>query len=181
MHKNTHIEFKNTTVYTIGKHQSKYGEHRLDSRTKYEPCKATHTLGEWENRAGKFIGEMYVNGENPFAHKSCLDVGGTFNLYHHGKGDELMYMVGEFKPVYSYYMEGDESVDTMSWKGFFQFMGKMYSWEGKCVWEMSQHISDMLELYHMVADDEDAKLGSVERVLKVIHAALEDQYDAYAL
>ena len=181
MHKNTQIEFKNTTVNTIGKHQSRHGDHRLDSRTKFEPCKATHTLGEWENKAGKFIGEMYVNGENPFAHESCLDVDGTFNLYHKGNDDELMHMVGEFKPVYSYYMEGDESVDTMSWKGFFQFMGKMYSWEGKCVWEISQHISDMLELYHMVADYDDTKPSSVENVLKVIHEALEEQHGAYAL
>ena len=78
-------------------------------------------------------------------------------------------------------MEGDESVDTMSWKGFFQFMGKMYSWEGKCVWEISQHISDMLELYHMVADYDDTKPSSVENVLKVIHEALEEQHGAYAL
>ena len=93
MHKNTQIEFKNTTVNTIGKHQSRHGDHRLDSRTKFEPCKATHTLGEWENKAGKFIGEMYVNGENPFAHESCLDVDGTFNLYHKGNDDELLHMV----------------------------------------------------------------------------------------
>ena len=181
MHKNTHIEFKNTTVNTIGKHQSKYGEHLLAPQTKFEPCKATHTLGEWENKAGKFIGEMYVNGGNPFAHESCLDVGGKFSLYHHGNDDELLHMVGEFKPVYSYYMAGDESVDTLSWKGFFQFMGKMYSWEGRCVWEISQHISDCLDLYHMVADYEDTKPSSVENVLKVIHEALEEQHGAYAL
>jgi hypothetical protein len=181
MHKNTQIVFTNTTVNTIGKHQSQYGEHRLDSRTKYEPCKARHTLGEWENKSGKFIGEMYVNGENPFAHESCLDVGGKFNLYHKGNGDELLHMVCEFKPVYSYYMEGDESVDTMSWKGFFQFMGKMYSWQGECVWEISQHISDMLELYHMVAGYDDAKPESVERVLNVIYETLEERHGAYAL
>ena len=175
------MTFTNTTVKTVGKYPSnnaKDGSMRFHD--KYAPCKALHTLGEWENKAGKFIGEMYVNGEDPFAHENCLDVGGKFKLIHHGEGEkwtaDLFRMIGEFKPVYSYYMEGDESVDTMSWEGTFTMFGVLYTWKGECVWTLSQFISDMLEFYHVI---ESTALPKTTKNLKtIIHDALEKEMGA---
>jgi hypothetical protein len=177
------MTFTNTTVKTVGKYPSNNAsDGSMRFADKYAPCKALHTLGEWENKAGKFKGEMFVNGEDPFAHENCLDVGGKFKLIHHGEGErwtaDLFQMIGEFKPVYSYYMEGDESVDTMSWEGKFMMFGVLYSWKGECVWTLSQFISDMLEFYHVI---ESTALPKTTKNLKtIIHDALEKEMGAHS-
>ena len=173
IHKNREPVFSNTTIQTMGQYPSENKAEPFCAR--YAPCKATHTIGKWDNKAGEFTGEMYVNGENPFSAKSGLDVGGKFMLYDsHG-------LVGKFTPVYSYRMEGDESVDTMSWDGHFEILGAVYSWNGRCVWELSQFISDMMEFRFFVVDDDGTKPETIARVEVIIHEALQDKMNAYML
>lgn len=102
--------------------------------------KVLQTFGEWEGFTGKkYVGDWFTNNEMYNSKESC-EVGERFTLYRQGK-DGSLYVVGEFKPVYSYYVEGDEHVDTMGWKGEFHLGGTDYEWEGRCVWEISNIIS----------------------------------------
>jgi len=127
-----HITFKNTEFEVIANYPKSLKKTKV---------KVLQTFGEWEGFTGRrYIGDWFTNIELHNSKSSC-EVGEKFTLYSKGKDGSLLWK-GEFKPVHSYRVEGDEHVDTMSWKGVFEFMGADYEWEGRCVWEISTLVSD---------------------------------------
>ena len=125
------ITFENTEFEVIANYPKSNKKVRV---------KVLQTFGEWEGCTGrKYIGDWFTNNEM-YSSKAACEVGEKFTLYDQGI-DGSLNAKGEFKPVRSYRVEGDEHVDTMSWKGVFEFMGADYEWEGRCVWEISTLIS----------------------------------------
>ena len=58
--------------------------------------------------------------------------------------------------------------------------GVLYSWEGECVWTLSQFISGMLEFYHVVNPIDDSAITSSENLKTIIHDALEKEMGAHS-
>ena len=164
-----HITFKNTEFEVIANYPKSLKKTKV---------KVLQTFGEWEGFTGRrYIGDWFTNIELHNSKSSC-EVGEKFTLYTKGKDGSLLWK-GEFKPVHSYRVEGDEHVDTMSWKGVFEFMGADYEWKGRCVWEISTIVSDWqsyIDTAHGFdgeGRDENGKPCDASRVEKAARESLE--------